>query len=265
MRFEHRRGEDSDARSGQGAGDFSVPACRRPSLAAMEPHPQLAAPAGTHLATAELSVRPLTAVELIVIGFRSLSAVEQDELLGELGELRLLRLAEDREQSEDILSSLAQVALIAGSEMTIADYKAARLELIAQGAAIPPIGRVIACFGTWVEAKEALTLSKRLSAGAIEARLRRRRRLAKVWRYTEETLEGALARACAHYGRPPQVAEFAWWRETELRLARAKGDDVLHLPSATPYRRRWGSWEAALLHFGYEVADVKRRLERTSA
>jgi hypothetical protein len=234
-------------------------------LAAMDPDPHSAEPVEVRTEAGEHSLRRLTAVELIVIGFRSLSAVEQDELLGELGELRLLRVAEDREQSEGMLRSLAQVALIAGSEMTIADYKAARLELIAQGAAIPPIGRVIACFGTWVEAKEALTLSKRLSAGAIEARLRRRRRLAKVWRYTEETLEAALARACAHYGRPPQVAEFAWWRETELRLARAKGDDVLHLPSATPYRRRFGSWEAALLHFGYEVADVERRLERSSA
>jgi Homing endonuclease associated repeat len=231
----------------------------------MDPDPHSAKPVEGQPKAAEHSLRRLTAVELIVSGVQSLSPLEQDELLRELGDLRLRRLAKDTEQSADMLRSLAQVALIAGPEMTIADNRDARAELMAQGARIPPIGRVIACFGTWVEAKEALTLSKHLTAGSIEARLRRRRRLAKVWRYTEETLAATLARATAHYGRPPQVAEFAWWRECEFRVARAKGQDPLHLPSATPYRRRWGSWEAALLHFGYEPAEVERRLERGSA
>ena len=34
----------------------------------------------------------------------------------------------------------------------------------------------------------------------------------------------------------------------------------LHLPSASPYRKRWGDWEAALLHFGYTPEQVAERL-----
>jgi hypothetical protein len=58
------------------------------------------------------------------------------------------------------------------------------------------------------------------------------------------------------------VAEFEWWRDRELELARAEGNAALHLPSPSPYRRRWGSWEAALLHFGYTPDQVAERLEQ---
>lgn len=34
------------------------------------------------------------------------------------------------------------------------------------------------------------------------------------------------------------------------------------LPSPGPYRRRWKSWEAALLHFGYTPDQVAERLEQ---
>lgn len=61
----------------------------------------------------------------------------------------------------------------------------------------------------------------------------------------------------------PQVAEFEHWRHRELELARAQGDDALHLPSAGPYRRRYGSWEQALLKLGYTSDEVAERLERT--
>jgi hypothetical protein len=58
------------------------------------------------------------------------------------------------------------------------------------------------------------------------------------------------------------VAEFEWWRDREFELARAEGNDALHIPSPTPYRRRWGTWEAALLHFGYTPDQVAERLEQ---
>jgi len=72
-----------------------------------------------------------------------------------------------------------------------------------------------------------------------------------------------LARCVAHYGRPTQVAEFDWWRERELELARAQGDDALHLPSSTPYRRRWKRWEHALRACGYSPEEAATRLERS--
>ncbi len=58
-------------------------------------------------------------------------------------------------------------------------------------------------------APRALDLSQATSARKIDARFRARR-LGKVWRYTEDTLRETLARCVAHYGRPPQVAEFEW-------------------------------------------------------
>lgn len=58
------------------------------------------------------------------------------------------------------------------------------------------------------------------------------------------------------------MAEFEWWRDHELELARAEGNDALHLPSPNPYRRRWGSWEAALLYFGDTPDRVAERLEQ---
>lgn len=109
--------------------------------------------------------------------------------------------------------------------------------------------------------KEALALSETTTERRIEARFRYRR-VGKVWRYNEKMLGETLARCVEHYGRPPLVAEFEWWRDRELELARAEGNDALHLPSPHPYRRRWGSCEAALLHFGYTPDQVAERLEQ---
>ncbi|MCA1706331.1 MAG: hypothetical protein LC808_24950 [Actinobacteria bacterium] len=77
-----------------------------------------------------------------------------------------------------------------------------------------------------------------------------------------ETLREVMLRAAEHWGRPPSVAEFAWWRERELELARAQGDPAPHLPSDNAYRRRYVTWEGALLHFGFTADEVAIRLER---
>lgn len=60
------------------------------------------------------------------------------------------------------------------------------------------------------------------------------------------------------------VAEFDWLRQRELELAAAEGNDALHLPSAMPYRKRWGSWGKALLHFGYDPKLCGTRLSSLS-
>jgi hypothetical protein len=94
----------------------------------------------------------------------------------------------------------------------------------------------------------------------IEARFRERR-LGKVWCYTEDLLRETLLRAAEHWGRPPSTQEFEWWRERELELAAASGDRNAFLPSTSPYRMRFGTWEAALLHFGFTPEQAALRLE----
>src|SRR5215211_3802844 len=93
----------------------------------------------------------------------------------------------------------------------------------------------------------------------IEERFRKRR-LGKVWRYSDRTLKETLIQAVEEIGHVPQVAEFDWWRQRQLELASARGDE-LYLPSATPYRRRWRTWAGALRHFGYSEAEIQGRLE----
>ena len=61
------------------------------------------------------------------------------------------------------------------------------------------------------------------------------------------------------------MAEFEWWRDRVLELVRAQGNDTLHLPSATPYRKRWKTWEDALVHFGYSREEIERRLDPGAA
>lgn len=95
----------------------------------------------------------------------------------------------------------------------------------------------------------------------IEARFRYRQ-VGKIWRYTDAALGDALRSCEAYYGRPPSVPEFEHWRDRELELARAAGNNTLQLPSPTPYRRRWGTWEKALLHFGYTMEEAAQRFQQ---
>jgi len=82
-----------------------------------------------------------------------------------------------------------------------------------------------------------------------------------VWRYTEDLLRDTLMRCADHWGRPPSTQEFEWWRERELQLAGANGDRAAFLPSCSPYRKRFQTWEGALLHFGFTPEQVALRLE----
>lgn len=194
--------------------------------------------------------------------FNALPANEQEDVFSRISELRLRRLAGDESTVARMVRSLRQVAGHVGRTPTVDDYRQAQRELTAAGADIEPFNRLYSYFDrSWPRAIEALALSDVTTPRRIEARFRYRK-LAKVWRYTEDSLRDALQRCSVQLDdRAPMVAEFEHWRERELELARARGDDTLHLPSATPYRRRWGTWEEALIHFGFDDAQRAARLD----
>jgi hypothetical protein len=95
----------------------------------------------------------------------------------------------------------------------------------------------------------------------VEARFRHRR-VNKIWRFSEETLRETLARVVSYYGSIPTIQEYDAWRQRELRLAAAEGNDAMQVPSTRPFRERYRGWEAALLHFGYPADEIAKRLER---
>lgn len=202
-----------------------------------------------------------TGPDLLLIGFESLSEEEQEEAFERIAELRAGRLAGEESEMARFVRSLRRVAEEVGDVPSVDDYRHIAPELRAAGEDIEPFSRLYRYFGSWRRAREALTLSETTTARKIEARFRARR-VGKVWRYTDDTLRETVGRCVDYYGRVPMVSEFEWWRDRELELARAEGNDALHLPSPTPYRRRYGSWEQALLRFGYTTEQLAERLER---
>jgi hypothetical protein len=91
----------------------------------------------------------------------------------------------------------------------------------------------------------------------LEPTLERRARLSKVDRYSEATLRETLLRCASELGHPPVVEEFEKWRRHQLLQRSADG---VILPSDSPYRRRFGGWEAALLYFGFSPEEIEGRL-----
>jgi hypothetical protein len=157
------------------------------------------------------------------------------------------------------LRSLRRVADVVGSELTPELYTSARRQLIAEGEEIVEINALRRFFGSWSRAKDALGLSDVATPLKIDSRFRAKR-VGKVHRYREETLREVLERCARALGHVPLVIEFELWRQREHELAKARGEE-LHLPSDSPYRRRWGSWDAALLALGFSEDDVLARLE----
>lgn len=157
------------------------------------------------------------------------------------------------------LRSLRRVADVVGGDLTPETYSRARRQLIAEGEEIVEINALRRFFGSWRAAKEALGLAEVDTPTKIEARFRSRR-VGKVHRYRVDTLRDVLARCARDLGHVPLVIEFELWRQRELELAKARGEE-LHLPSDSPYRRRWGSWDNALLALGFAEEDVLARLE----
>jgi hypothetical protein len=107
--------------------------------------------------------------------------------------------------------------------------------------------------------QRGLELGDTTTPRKIEARFRSRL-VGKVHRYREETLRETLERCAADLGHVPLIIEFEHWRQRKLELAKAQGQE-LFLPSDSPYRRRWGSWQDALLHLGFTPEAIAERLE----
>jgi hypothetical protein len=201
-------------------------------------------------------------VELLVAAFRVLDHAEQTRALRACHSLWIEAEEAAGSETARLIASLKRAAEVLGEAPGIEDYKRIRLELAKDGEELAPVSRITKHFnGSWHIAIEALDLSQVSTPRRIEERFRKRR-LGKIWRYSEETLGQTLQQAVEDIGRIPQVAEFDWWRQRQIELAVAQGQEI-HLPSASPYRRLWGSWEKALLHFGYDAEEIADRLERT--
>lgn len=204
-------------------------------------------------------------VDAFLVLYEALAPEEQDVAYGRIRETHLSRLSDADVEMEKYVRSLRRVAGALGRVPGTSDYRRVAKQLRAEGEDIETFPRLYDYFGcSWERAKEALELSGETTTRAVEARFQRRR-LGKVVQYSEEVLRDCLARAVEHYSRPPTTAEYGWWREQQLALARAKGEEYPHVPTDAPFRQRWRTWEAALLHHGYTPEQVARRLERRYA
>lgn len=199
------------------------------------------------------------AADIVVAAYSALSAGEREEAFVKINDLRLRELAGGDDEVALYIRSLRRIADVVGDELTPDRYRAARKTLLAQGEDIVEFNAVVRYFGSWRQAKEALALSDVETPRKIEARFRGRL-VGKVHRYREETLREALLRCARDLGHVPLVIEYEHWRQRELELAKARGEE-LWLPSDSPYRRRWGTWEDALLHFGFAPEAIAERLE----
>jgi hypothetical protein len=206
-------------------------------------------------------VAPTPATDGLIALFRVLRPEEQEAVLRDCQAIWLQSLESTDTRAARIIASLNRVAEVMGETPGVEDYKRVRAELIKDGAVgLVPSSQILRHFGSWHLAREAVDLTQVSSVRKVEERFRKRR-LNRVWRYTEDTLRETLRRAVEDLGRVPQVAEFEFWREREIELARARGE-LLHLPSPGAYRRRYGNWEKALSHFDYTSDERAERLER---
>jgi hypothetical protein len=206
-----------------------------------------------------LKAKATPAADVAVAAFMTLAPTEQEEAFAKINDRRLERLSDADSEFGAHLRSLLKVAEAVEEELTPDSYKAARRRLLAEGEEVFEFNAVCRFFGSWRRAKEALGLSDVTTAQKIEARFRSRL-VGRPFRYRDETLKEILLRCARDIGHAPLVVEFEHWRYRELELAAAR-DEQLHLPSASPYRRRFGTWEKALLAYGFSEAEVKARFE----
>ena len=201
-------------------------------------------------------------VDVFLATYAALSEDERGHAFERLRELRLDEAGVVETEMAKYIKSLRAVAEAIGHTPGVTEYQQVSKVLIAEGRdEVQPFSRVYKYFESWLLAQEALELSGETSLRAIEARFRHRR-LGKPVRYSEDVLRETLAQAVRHFGRAPNVPEYVWWRERKLELARAQGEKRPFLPTDGPYRDRWRTWDAALIHFGYTPGVIGHRLER---
>jgi len=160
---------------------------------------------------------------------------------------------------DELEVALARCAGEVGRAPLVSEYDAWRRKELSLAATRGEHGRVPGPeafrrrFGSWGKALLACGHSVDDLYLRLEAPDRSALR-AKVWRYTDASLASAL-KACARaLGRPPLVEEYGVWRRRALK------DGRRDIPTDSPFRRRFGSWEQALKHFGFSDAEIAARL-----
>jgi hypothetical protein len=173
-----------------------------------------------------------------------------------VGRQRTFTLEETETALRRCVADLGRVPLVAEySEWRLKELALARTR--GEAARIPSASVYRRRHDTWEAALLACGYSVEEVYVRLEPKPERRHRLAKVDRYSEQTLRDTLLRCARDLGRLPVVEEFEDWRRREL--ARTRAFEVV-LPSDSPYRRRYGSWEGALRHFGFSDDEVAARL-----
>jgi hypothetical protein len=200
-----------------------------------------------------------SAVDLVVAAFGVLSPAEQASALQLLNEIRVERLAGDDAEFARHLDSLRRAAAFCEGELSAGRYREARTALLAEGVELIDINQHVRLFGSWSRAMAALALDKTETPAKIEARLRKRLR-GRPRSYRSQELGQALAACKKSLGRVPLVAEYEKWRMSMIELARHAGQERF-IPSAAPFRRRFGTFERALVHFGYSPEQTGLRYE----
>lgn len=200
--------------------------------------------------------------DLVAVAFATLTPDEQEEAFARISDVRLTRLAGEASETALFIRSLrrvADVAGVAGDDLSPGIYRRVRGELVKAGEEVAEFSAVCRHFGSWSRGKEALGLSEVTTSLKIDARFRSRL-MGRQRTFRLPELEEALKRCVDDLGRIPLLSEYDEWRQREVALERARGE-ARRVPSAAVFRRRHGTWEGALIACGYSSEDVYVRLE----
>lgn len=217
----------------------------------------------------------MSAVDAMLVLFNALPESDRREAFRRVSLSHARAEAREESDTERMFRSLNRVAQEVGKDavdVKMDDYREQVVLLRAAGEDIVPFAKFYAHFdGRWSNVRFAAELADVETPRRIEARFLSRR-LGKVWRYTEDQLADTLEQCSFYYvvtygladdaRYAPLVGEFQHWREREFELARDRGDMHFHLPSDSPYRRRYGDWETALMHFGFTSDQLAERYAR---
>lgn len=205
---------------------------------------------------------PTSPIDVLLAAYNALSPGEREALFKRLSELRLRAVAAGEGETARHIASLRHVAQHLGkTDFSVDEYREAYKQLRTAGdESVIELNKLIRFFGRWSLAKEALDLSAINTAVKIEARFRARV-AGRPRQFNEHQMRDALHDCARELGRTPLSEEYRKWRQKEIDLASARGDEAW-LPSYNAYYRRFSSWEAALVHYGFDLEQYYRQLER---
>ncbi|MDX6587260.1 MAG: hypothetical protein QOI31_1733 [Solirubrobacterales bacterium] len=208
----------------------------------------------------------------MIAAFGALSSDEQGEAFKRIGSLRLDRLASEESEMARHLRSLQRVTAHLGEKPNSTSYRRAWRELRDAGETeIISLGSQLRFFGSWTRAADCLDMTEASSVDRIRHRIGNRQ-LGRVHQYSKATMRHWVEEAVSDLGlagdergrdrRAPQCREFLEWRRERRRLAEAQGQ-ILHIPTAAPYRRltSQGTWAAAMRVLGFTVEEVNARFD----